>query len=460
MNRLLSRVLAVFCILLAAGTVVQAADDYYVDAVGGDNNNDGKSTGAAWKTVAKVNQMNFGPGDRVFFKRGQTFSGTTLDARWDGTSSSKITFGAYGSGAKPILADPSTGQSAIVKITGSYQVFENLHVKLTSLPTPDGDGRYVLYRIGFAFNDDACYNDVKSCTLEWLAAGVAFAPTTHHNAVFSNVFDYICLYWPEGNHYNGSICVNLKGDYNNVSWNTFKSSGSDFEATENAVELYNARDCRIHHNKAFGVRVFSETGSFPVTGVSERNAYEYNLHSSDKEDARFLVTRGEGHTNGPVKLTTMFNNTVFFTGASSRGVVLQNGSALQNLLEMRNNIIFVRRATPGSLQERCFWATGDHYTQKPYMTESHNLYYSDIGTVGGICRIWDTVDNQEIHAVIDSTSAKTDPVFVNLGAGDFHLQSSSPARNSGTAVGNYTADLDQVQVKEQTKDRGAYEFVP
>jgi len=71
---------------------------YYVDAVAGDDLNTGTSTGAAWQTVGKVSGFGgFNSGDRVLFKRGQSFYGQLVP------QSSGMTFDAYGGGANPII---------------------------------------------------------------------------------------------------------------------------------------------------------------------------------------------------------------------------------------------------------------------------------------------------------------------------------------------------------------------
>ena len=60
-------------LLVIAGVCVMAvsslAATFYVDTAGNDTN-DGLSTAAAWKTVAKVNGSTFAAGDQILFKRG------------------------------------------------------------------------------------------------------------------------------------------------------------------------------------------------------------------------------------------------------------------------------------------------------------------------------------------------------------------------------------------------------
>ena len=84
---------------LATGSGV----NYYVDATNGDDtNNNGLSEGSPWKTIAKVKGRTFNPGDAILFKRGEIWRDQLLIPS-SGNSIDPITFGAYGSGEKPII---------------------------------------------------------------------------------------------------------------------------------------------------------------------------------------------------------------------------------------------------------------------------------------------------------------------------------------------------------------------
>jgi len=88
------------------------ATTYYVDATNGNDAKSGISPSAAWQTVNKVNNSTFGPGDSVLFKRGEIFRGYTLRPPSSGSSSNVITFGAYGSGDKPIISGAARATGA------------------------------------------------------------------------------------------------------------------------------------------------------------------------------------------------------------------------------------------------------------------------------------------------------------------------------------------------------------
>lgn|GEM_PF-5351706 len=90
-------VVAISFALFSSGQVAFAAT-YYVDATTGDDSDSGLTTDLAWATVNKVSNAALSSGDLVLFKRGETWrSGTTL------TAQAGVTYGVYGSGAKPII---------------------------------------------------------------------------------------------------------------------------------------------------------------------------------------------------------------------------------------------------------------------------------------------------------------------------------------------------------------------
>jgi len=75
---------------------------YYVSSLGNDANS-GLSPNAPWKTIAKVNSATLSPGNSVLFRRGDTFYGSLIPKN-SGTSLKSITYGAYGTGNKPIIS--------------------------------------------------------------------------------------------------------------------------------------------------------------------------------------------------------------------------------------------------------------------------------------------------------------------------------------------------------------------
>lgn len=71
------------------------AATYYVSP-NGDDSKDGKTEQTAWKTIARVNQDTYIPGDKILFERGGEWTGKTLAPQGSGSAEDYITIGAYG----------------------------------------------------------------------------------------------------------------------------------------------------------------------------------------------------------------------------------------------------------------------------------------------------------------------------------------------------------------------------
>ena len=74
---------------------------FYVDSAKGNDIAVGTTESSAWQSLEKVNQAALIPGDQVLFKRGGLWRGQLLPH--SGSNGTRIVYGAYGSGEKPII---------------------------------------------------------------------------------------------------------------------------------------------------------------------------------------------------------------------------------------------------------------------------------------------------------------------------------------------------------------------
>jgi hypothetical protein len=94
-------------LLWVASAGIACARDYYVSSAG-DDANPGTQT-QPWRSIAKVNGIDFEPGDRVHFQGGERFPGTiTLDG-----SDSRLTVTSHGDGRAVI--DAANGSALVAK---------------------------------------------------------------------------------------------------------------------------------------------------------------------------------------------------------------------------------------------------------------------------------------------------------------------------------------------------------
>ncbi|MBX2977856.1 MAG: right-handed parallel beta-helix repeat-containing protein [Flavobacteriales bacterium] len=94
----------ILVLLAFTSTIGAHAVTYFVSHNGNDANS-GTSQGQAWRTIDRLMQSIYSlqPGDGIRFERGGTYRGE-LSLPVSGTSSQKITVGAYGTGPKPIIS--------------------------------------------------------------------------------------------------------------------------------------------------------------------------------------------------------------------------------------------------------------------------------------------------------------------------------------------------------------------
>ena len=87
----------VFCLLAVCPV---RATTYYVDAERGNDSNSGTSVSAAWKSINKLNQEKFRPGDSILLRRGQVWR-EQLSMQSSGQAQQPILLDAFGEGPLP-----------------------------------------------------------------------------------------------------------------------------------------------------------------------------------------------------------------------------------------------------------------------------------------------------------------------------------------------------------------------
>ncbi|MFL5912495.1 MAG: choice-of-anchor Q domain-containing protein [Gaiellaceae bacterium] len=118
-------VLAGLFLLLPVGSAFAVGTSYYVNCAAATNGNG--TSASPWNNLTTVNSQTFAAGDSLLFNRGTTCTGSFVFSS-SGTSTSRITIDAYGTGALPII--DGTGQNRAVKLLDtSYVTMQNMEVK-------------------------------------------------------------------------------------------------------------------------------------------------------------------------------------------------------------------------------------------------------------------------------------------------------------------------------------------
>lgn len=265
---------------------------YYVSATGSDSNN-GKSESAAWKTITKVESVcNAGtilPGDKILFKRGDSFTGKVIiGSIWgkkakSGTAASPITFSAYGTGAKPQFLYPTGGTTNVTNritmtIVGvDYYIFDNLNFtdldKTNNKITPANCGM-ALY-LGAEGEGPTNNCTVQNVDVSFCGMGIVLIGNSN-KVTGCNLTDFKNLKSTNGgdDDYGANALTIISGNDNEIVNNYIAGAWAaslDYGWNGGACEIFNS----CHRNKLM-YNTFVDCG-----GVSEFGAYEKNASAND-----------------------------------------------------------------------------------------------------------------------------------------------------------------------------------
>lgn len=446
--------------LFASSAFQQQGQTYYVDCNAGNDSNPGTSMSTAWRTLGKVGTIYMAPGDSLLFKRGCVFSGQ-LKLPWHGTASNRIYVGAYGDGNRPLfrntVADVQDKYHVNVRINGSYITVDGLEARTHSTPVdPSCSNQPIGFYVGFSIDfrgdspNSGKYNIVQNSLAADNTIGIHLTGNTtgsdigksQYNQVLNNIITnngimHVLTSNIQGDDL-GAWGMVLNGDNNEIAYNTFEDNSGICTYDNpgrpgNSIEVYAARNNTIHHNISINDRVFSELGSGDIPeSVTENNLYAYNIITSSESFARFIVSRGQNDTFGPVNSTRLFNNTIYYTGNLSQGIVC-GGDCNSSHMIVRNNIVWA--------EEKAIFADDK-------INEFNNLYWNSAGDP------FVQLQKQSLH----STSKIENPRFTNPDNLIFTLANNSPAIDTAGDVTWIRSRNVDVNVVGSRQDIGACEF--
>lgn len=107
--------------------VVTTAVTYYLDAVNGNDMNDGKSESAAWQTVSRASQQQLEAGSKLLLHCGDTFRGQ-LEIHAQGTAANPVCIGTYGIGEQPVVMGNDDSMYALRIYNSTYTRLENIDI--------------------------------------------------------------------------------------------------------------------------------------------------------------------------------------------------------------------------------------------------------------------------------------------------------------------------------------------
>ena len=155
----------IFSCLLLGEVCVSSGATYYVDSADGSDGNDGTSPDAGWKSLEKLADIEFQPGDKILLKAGCRFSGR-LHPKGSGAEGKPIVIDRYGDGANAIVAGEGKVEDTIRLHNQPYWEIRNLTVTNTDGGGADDEGRVIRRAVHVTAEDAGDVADIHLQNLE------------------------------------------------------------------------------------------------------------------------------------------------------------------------------------------------------------------------------------------------------------------------------------------------------
>jgi len=405
---------------------------YYFSQYGSDSNS-GTSANAPWKSLSKLEQNNFQPGDSILFEKNSEFIGG-VRFKCSGEKGSPIVLSSYGKGAMPSFTNIDYNHLGgnVFQILGSNVTIDGLAFKHCANSESIVDKEILL--VGAVYTvTGADYIVVKNC--DFLDCPIGIHVNSQHCLITNNNLHDCNRFLSKPDW--GPIGIFIGNAFNEVSYNTCRNYikvGGNYGADGGFLELdaryfgNSVHDIKIHHNKSFNNMGFLEIeGSLKGDNL---DVY-YNL-SDDYQEFIFYW----GGNNSKIENNTIIRTKPPMNGAVNTVFTMKNGN-----FTLRNNIIVVAHGIQALVTAP--YNVGNYDS----VIHENNLYYCVDGSVEDPCG--KALGKGEIIA---------DPLFIDIYKGDYQLSAESPAINAGMKLG-YTLDLNNKHVPAgSAPDMGAYEY--
>ncbi|NQT26103.1 hypothetical protein HQ585_12165 [candidate division KSB1 bacterium] len=405
---------------------------YYINSQSGNDANNRISINSPWKSLKKLEEITFQPGDSILFAKNSVVQGG-ITFKSSGNAENPIVVSNYGEGAIPSFSnlDQNELNGNVFQISGSHIVIDGLSFSKCA-DANSKNGKSIL-EVGAIFTQtDADHITVKNC--EFIDCPIGVNITGQHSLIIGNTFKDCNRFLAAPSW--GPLGIVIGNAYNEISHNTcsnYVNIGGNYGADGGFIELDDryfgtkVHDIKIHHNKSFDNMGFLEI----ETNVEGNNIDVYYNLSDDYQQFIFYW----GGDSSKIE-----NNTVIRTKPSLNGAVNTVFTMRKGNFTLRNNIFVV--ANRVQVLVTAPYDVGN-YNQ---VIHKNNLYFCTDGSTNDPC-----------GKPLGAGEIIANPHFVDINSGDYQLRSKSPAINSGMVLG-YGSDLDNVPFGEnQISDMGAYE---
>jgi hypothetical protein len=461
---------------------------YYVAPNGSDGN--AGTMNAPFKTIMAALNKSV-PGDTVVARNG--IYNERINFPKSGTSDKRITLKAY-AGEKPVIDGSTitvTGWMALVTLNAvRYITIEGFDIcnLLSSAFNSDPEGIFIngnskditikncnIYNIKNSAsvsnwrsahaifvigNGTAAISNIviTGCTVHDTQTGTSENITLagnidgfdiSYNTIYNTENIGIIIAGGDNLNPNGNVATNYARNgmvNNNVLYSIDMSRGPVQNGDHGAIAIYvcGGANTVVERNRVYnsdrGIGLVSESKTYATKNCIVRNNFVYNCWRTGIYMGDYLNYTGAGTINCYVVNNTLFqNDRVLGAFGEIEGEIRLTENCDNNII--RNNIVYAR---PTDVFVHKYTTTGSHNTI------DNNLYYTT-AAAGGTKWIWNGKEYTDFSAwktACGGDAGSTngiDPLLVNVSSPDLHIQTASPAKNTGVVISaavNGSTDID------------------
>lgn len=152
---------------------------YYLDGSAGHDSNDGTAQDKPWRSLAKLDGIEFKPGDRILFKADARYTGK-LHPKGSGAKGKPIVIDRYGEGPNPVVAGEGKTPSTIRLHNQQFWEIRNLTITNTDGGGWDDKGRELRRAIHVTAQDFGDVQHIYLQKLETRDVRGMYRSTSHH----------------------------------------------------------------------------------------------------------------------------------------------------------------------------------------------------------------------------------------------------------------------------------------
>jgi hypothetical protein len=368
---------------------------FYIDSFAGNDDNTGLSKNKPWKSLEKINETTFEPGDVILLKADSFFQGT-LHPLGNGAEGMPIVIDMYGKGNRPVI--DGGGKESAVTLRGQ-QFFEINHLEVINDAEKEGNRRGIFIQA----NKETKHIYIKDCYIHnvrgnndfhtgkptggivMMGNGLGYA-RFDDVLIENNVIDYCDrtgIYFGDGcgsgkdfvntdlvirnnfiNYPGGDGSIIHFTDGGLIEHNTVNTTDNVSIQVSAGIWPWYCKDTVFQYNEGYGCKYsfdYDDGMPWDIDGGNKNCVYQYNYSHdndggsvmicadsscpSDGSIIRYNISQNDGGRaltlTGPSKNTYYYNNTVFVReGMSTDMIGVNNLEGVHENLYCYNNIFY------------------------------------------------------------------------------------------------------------------------